>query len=354
MLGLAGVLSDVSVERRSQRRLRQLIDGTLPVVGLCRPDGTLKEVNRSILDLTRLDPAEAIGRKLWETTWWAWNDTVAEQLRDAVEHAGTGRASRYDVEVMGADGLKTLDFQLSPIVEDGEVVALVASGTNVSAQHRSVDEAAGTARLVALLNSAMSETEVADTIREHSQDAVGDWATLALIADEGGGVRLFQSPDLPAAAAQEYRRLPLDSPNPIARCIRDRATIVTADPLTPDDVDGSAAELERLRKARAEAGVRLSAATPLIASDGSVFGAVALSWPDAAALDVERHSRLRTLAELCGQAIERARLTDARATQARRSQALAGSPRNLPRRSARTRSGRPSVGWARRSSTPPR
>jgi PAS domain S-box-containing protein len=323
VLGVASVLSDVTAERRNERRLRQLIDSLFTFVGLCLPDGTLVEASRSALDAGGLAPDDVLGRKVWETPWWAWNEMVAQRLREAIDRARAGEASRYDVEVMMADGLMTIDFQLVPVVEDGEVVALVPSATDITGRRRSADQSAAAARLAAMLNTATSVTEVADAIREHSQDAVGGrWATLALLDESGDRLHLLQPPRLPEPVVREYRSLPLDSPNHVARCVRTRTTIIVADPLAPGDVAGSPKEFERLRKARAEAGVQVSAATPLVAADGTMLGALGMGWPRIDDLDAERLDRFRALADVCGQAVERARLSDARATADRRSQAL--------------------------------
>lgn len=330
VLGVAGVLSDITAKRRSERRLRQLIDSLFTFVGLCLADGTLVEVSRSALDAGGLAPEDVLGRKLWQTPWWTWNEMVAQQLREAIDRARAGETSRYDVEVMSAHGLMTIDFQLVPVVEDGEVIALVPSATDITGRLRSTSRAAGIARLAALLNAAVSVTEVADAIRTHSQDAAGGrWATLALVDEGGDRLCLLQPPDLPDAVAREYRWLPLDSPNHAARCLRTRTTIIVADPLTPDDVAGSAEELERLRKARAEAGVQISAAAPLVAADGTALGSFTMGWPQVGDLDAEGLARFHTLADMCGQAVERARLNDARVTAARRSQALTALAKEL-------------------------
>lgn len=324
VLGVAVILSDVTAQRRSERRLGQLIDSLASFVGLCLPDGTLIEANRAALEAGGLTLSDVVGRELWDTPWTNWSPESSATFREAVEQARTGRTVRFDVEVMMADGPMTIDFRLMPLVENDEVVALVPSGTDITDRRRSVDQATGLAALARRLNAASTVAEVADTIRESTAPAIGGrHATLALLdTAEPGVIRLLQSPTVPEHVARQYQALPLDGPSHISRCVRTGTTVAVADPLTLDEVGGDVGELERLRRGRADAGVKVTVATPLSGKDGVVLGALALGWPEVTDFDEERRARMSTVAELCAQAIERARLTDAHVVAAERSRAL--------------------------------
>jgi PAS domain-containing protein len=263
-------------------------------------------------------------RKTWLENLLPLRAANGEVLGVAAIVADAKRQTLHlDVDATTADDLITVGCQLAPVVENDKIVELIASAAD-AARRCSAEQSAGLARLARLLNAASTVTEVADTIRQHSQEAVGGrFAALALLEAEEQQIRLLQSPKLPRPLAQEWASIPLDSPNHSARCIREKTTIVITDPVTLDDVQESAVELERLRAVHATVGITASAAIPLLGTADDMIGALVVGWTRLDDLDEERLPRLRALAELCSQAIERARLADACVAAAERSQALA-------------------------------
>jgi two-component system sensor histidine kinase/response regulator len=122
--------------QRSQKRLRDLIDGLGPsmFVGLMTPQGVLIEANRSALAAAGLKPEDVLGKPFDETYWWAYSREIQQQLREAIAKAAQGHASRYDVRVRAAeDHLIDVDFSLQPLRDEtGEVVFLVPSATVIT------------------------------------------------------------------------------------------------------------------------------------------------------------------------------------------------------------------------------
>lgn len=325
VLGVAVVLSDVTAERRSERRLRQVIDSLLGLVAMCLPDGTLVEVNRSALEAAGLSAADVLRRPLWEAPWFAWSPSVAATVRASVERAATGTPTRTDLDLQLAGGtVITVDYRLAPVVEHGRVVALVPSALDVTQRRRSVEQADGLANLARRLNVAATVDEVSDVIRAHSPGALGSLhASVGLVDEDGERVVLLQPQALPTRMVRRYSQLPLDSPLHVARAVRENRTLVIHDPVRDQDVGGDRALAERLRADRAAAGVTVSVATPLLGADGEPFGVLAVGWSRPPELDSELSARVRTVAELCAQSIERARLTDVHVLAARRTAALA-------------------------------
>lgn len=317
----------------TSQAITRLIDSLPTYVGLCLPDGTLVRVNRATLTAAGLGADEAepiLGVPLWDAYWCRWHPDVSDRMRRAVAQVRSGRTIRCDEEIMTITGTVTVDMQFVPVIEDGEVTAIVLSATDVTARRRSVEQALGLAALARKLNAAPTAEEVADVILSHTTGALGGrHATLALLDPTTRAIRLLQSPGLPEEVARQYHELSPDSPNHIARCIRSARRVVLADPVTADDLEGSREELARLRRARAAARVAVTAATPLFDADGLAFGALAVGWPRIDDLDEERQALLDTVAELSAQAIERARFSDAHAAAARRSQALAALSQEL-------------------------
>ena len=322
--GVVAVLADVTAQRRSERRVAQILDSLGSFVGLCLPDGTLVEANRRALDAAGIDRADVVGRPFWETYWWTWHPDVAARLREAFAEAVAGTPVRYDADVRVAGGLITIDFQLVPVVEDGEVVAVVPSATDVTARRRSVEQALALAALARRLNASAT---VRDVVREVLDAAAavlgGRYTTVALVTPAGDAVELHQTDSLDSDLRSRYRVLSLDAPVHICRAIRENRTVALVDPVRAEDVGGDEASAEQLRADRAAAGVAASSAVPFVGADGVPFGALGMGWATAAEYDDhEVRARLATVAELCGQAFDRARLADAQVVASGRSAAL--------------------------------
>jgi PAS domain S-box-containing protein len=122
--------------QRSQKRLRDLIDGLGPsmFVGLMTPQGILLEANRPALAAAGLNPEDVLGKSFEETYWWAYSREVQHQLREAITRAARGEASRYDVQVRAAENhLIDVDFSLQPLRDEaGNIVFLVPSASVIT------------------------------------------------------------------------------------------------------------------------------------------------------------------------------------------------------------------------------
>ncbi|CAN5793667.1 hypothetical protein BH11GEM2_BH11GEM2_39000 [soil metagenome] len=130
--------------QRSQKRLRDLIDGIGPsmFVGLLTPEGILVEANRSVLEAAGLQPDDVLGKPFVDSGWWAYSSEKQERLRETIARAAYGEASRYDTQVRGVDGrLIDIDCSLQPLRDEaGHVVFLVPSA-NVITERKATENA---------------------------------------------------------------------------------------------------------------------------------------------------------------------------------------------------------------------
>jgi PAS domain S-box-containing protein len=115
---------------------KAIFDGAVEFIGLLSPDGTLLHANRAALNLARATLEDVANRPFWEGPWWASNPQSRARLRDAVAAAARGEQVRYEVDVLGADGISvTLDFSLAPAHDDsGAVSILLAEGHDITAR----------------------------------------------------------------------------------------------------------------------------------------------------------------------------------------------------------------------------
>ncbi len=198
VVGVASIVTDVTAERLGARRLRQLIDSLFSFVGLCTPDGTLVEANRSAVEAAGVRLEDVLGRPFWDTWWFTWNTDVVARIREAVAEAGQGRSIREDVEIRVATGSMTIDFQLVPVVEDGEVVALVPSATDVTARRRSVEQASALGTLARRLAVATTVDDVVTVVHEAVPAAAGARAAAVATDPEHFGELRLDAPDAAA------------------------------------------------------------------------------------------------------------------------------------------------------------
>ena len=149
--GMTGIFIDITERvvaekklRASETRLRQILDNTVALIGVMRPDGTLIEANKPALAAGGLSRDDVIGQKFWDCFWWSYDPAIMAELQSAIALAAKGEAQRYDTTVRLESGaLMPIDFMLSPVLDDdGNVELLVPSGLDISARKRSEDQLA--------------------------------------------------------------------------------------------------------------------------------------------------------------------------------------------------------------------
>jgi PAS domain S-box-containing protein len=113
---------------------RTIFDQTSQFIGLIKPDGTVVEVNQTVLKFAGLTSAKVIGRFFWEVRWWTISPQTQAQLQEAIALAATGEFVRYEVDILGAgNNIITIDFSIKPIKnESGQVILLISEGRDIS------------------------------------------------------------------------------------------------------------------------------------------------------------------------------------------------------------------------------
>ncbi len=292
--------------RQAQRRLTEVIDTLLTFVGICDPDGRLVEANDAALLAAGLDRHDVIGRPFWETPWFSHHPEVKERLRNAVERGRRGASSRYDVALQVAGGrLVTVDFQVVPIVEDDEVTALVASGSDISDRVHERDRLQALASLSGHLNGAVTTDGVAKLVVEHARDVIdAGFVNVALVDDAHSQLHLVQ-PTMDPDIEQRWTVLPLADGvrTPFHDMLESRRTVYVDRARRATDYPHMVADTDRV-------GLDTTATVPLVDVSGAVFGGLGVGWTEAIVITPELQARLTLLADLCGRALERARRTE--------------------------------------------
>ena len=205
----------------------------------------------------------------------------------------------------------TLQFYLAVAVLTGWALAIGIAERD-RARLTTRQEIAARRRLLALqevtagLATAATSTEIAGVLADHGVGLVADTVVVALQDSASGSWRTRLSDNFPAETAREFAEIPLTA---------SESTPVTHAAASGRDVTlGSLEELSarypRAISGHAEAGTRSLLAVPVRIGERTC-GAIALGFAADREVDDEVTSVARTLAELTGQALERAELFEA-------------------------------------------
>jgi diguanylate cyclase (GGDEF)-like protein/PAS domain S-box-containing protein len=125
--------------RESEMRRNAVFNQARQFMGILDVDGTLRDANRSALELIGdPDPEDVVGKPFWDTPWWSHDPALQARLRQAFADVASGRPSRFETTHPAADGsLHYVDFQLHPILdESGKLALAMAEGTDITERHR--------------------------------------------------------------------------------------------------------------------------------------------------------------------------------------------------------------------------
>ncbi|WP_305882551.1 PAS domain-containing protein [Haloplanus ruber] len=124
---------DVSDRRERTRQFEAVFDNTYTFTGLLDPDGTVREANETALEFGGVDREAVVGKRLWETCWFAASETARSTVRKAVQQARSGDLFRDEVRIQGTDRAVVIDFSIRPITDEaGTVTSLVPEGREIT------------------------------------------------------------------------------------------------------------------------------------------------------------------------------------------------------------------------------
>ena len=170
---------------------------------------------------------------------------------------------------------------------------------------RQVEQNVRLRELSTALSRAVSQPDVATVMSEYGARAAGSFiANIAVRQPDTSRVTMVVSPVLGDEAAQAWATLDLADHTPITDAIRNGVAVLMHS-------IGDVAERYPLLRVHGErAGVSATASIPILDSKGAVVGAVGFGWAQPQSFDTDQLVILETSAELCAQAMERARLYD--------------------------------------------
>lgn len=121
---------------RTDARLRALINQLVAFVAVLDLEGRLRSTDDAALRIAGLQLGDVWNKPFWETFWWNYDPAVSDRMREDIENARRGLATRRETvaQIAGGATLPVL-LHVGPIFDEaGEVVEIVASGSDISTQ----------------------------------------------------------------------------------------------------------------------------------------------------------------------------------------------------------------------------
>lgn len=143
LTGITGVTMDITNRKRAEHRiqrseqhLRNVLDTIFSFVGVLTPEGILLEANKAPLEAAGISFEDVYKKRFEDTYWWNYSPEIQNQLRQAIDQAAKGQASRYDVPIsIAGRQLITMDFMIAPMFDGlGRVEYLIASAADITAR----------------------------------------------------------------------------------------------------------------------------------------------------------------------------------------------------------------------------
>jgi PAS domain S-box-containing protein len=171
-------------------------------------------------------------------------------------------------------------------------------------QADALDRLARLQALTASLSQAVTSEQVADAILSQAAAVLGASAgVVARLSEDGSELVCLHATGYPAEVVQSLNRLPAVARLPLPDAVRDRQPVLLANRA---ERDARYPDVARQTGVRAEGAV---AALPLVVR-GEAVGGIGLRFPTPRTFTEQDRAFLLTVAGLCAQALERARLFD--------------------------------------------
>jgi PAS domain S-box-containing protein len=120
-----------------------IVDEMLQFVAILDADGTMLKANRSALEAVSASGDSVLGRKFWETPWWAVSPELQETMRGLIQRAANGELVHTELRHYGGGGkeLIDVDFSLKPVRDaSGQVRYLIPEGRDITQRKRAEAE----------------------------------------------------------------------------------------------------------------------------------------------------------------------------------------------------------------------
>jgi len=278
-------------------------------LALVGADGRFWYVNRTLAAINQRTVEAHVGRRV-DDVLGTGAAPVLESLRRVLEEGDTleevAVAMPTHTDPSGPDHHYVASYR--PLRnEAGAVIAVGVTVLDITERVWVTSVTEQVAALAARLLTAVDPDEVISVTRAATATLFGgDLVNLGLLEEGRETLRLVADVGLDPDLTERYQVVPLGGASPTSDAVRRRRPVACLDP----------AEIEAsypgpVHRDSEAAGVKAIISVPLFGPHSGVVGAMVLGWFRPLASDPNRLPLLTTVADLCGQALERVRLAEA-------------------------------------------
>ncbi len=132
----------ISRELSSKQLFQTVFNNTFQLIGILDNRGRLLQANKNALEVIGTTPDQVVNKYIWETNWWAKAPGEIEKVKEAVEKASQGIATRFETYHIKPEGTKAyIDLTFSPVLsKEGKVLFILPEGRDITERKEMEEE----------------------------------------------------------------------------------------------------------------------------------------------------------------------------------------------------------------------
>ena len=302
-VSMIGVTVDVTDYQRAEEELRRqaaLLDQAYDAMFAWEWNGTITYWNKGAERMYGYTADEAVGRVSHELLLTSHGESLSRLLQQLEQHG----VAEIEAEHTAKDGRRLVVASRHQVVVDAGRRYVLETNRDITERRRREERAGRLQELAAALAGALDPETIGVTVIEHVVPALGAIiGNVYLRSDDGHELISLAATGHAPDQQKRWQRVPVDDRTMVSEVVRDGVPIVVE------------TWSERLAHYPHHSGLKAdqhgaAMGLPLRAGEESI-GAVYLAFASDRTFDEDDRRFVATIADLCSQALERARLYEA-------------------------------------------